>query len=452
MTEMDGGDGGQDREGGARDEYAPDDPEGPEPSDAPPAAAWPPLPPPPGSHEPSTWSAGPPPPSQLPGRGFGFVAIASVLVVALMAGAGAWLWWGPNGKASGHDADTARQPIRIATPAPTGDTNTGPLDQKAIAAKLTPSVVDVDTVLGGLDTSSGSQPTGEAAGTGMVVSSSGEILTNNHVVDGATSIRVTIGGGSSSYNATVLGVNPIADVALLQVQGVSGLPTVTFASSSTVQLGQRVVAIGNALGKGGAPAVTQGTVTGLDRSITASVGGGGTERLTGLIQSDAVIKPGDSGGPLVNENGQVIGMITAAATRGPGRLGSDVGFAIPIDTAVGIVNEIRAGHETGDIILGKPGYLGIQVQDLTPGAAAQLGLNVDSGVLVIGVVPGGPAAKAGIDANSVITAIDGQPVTSADTLGPQIHTHGPGEQIRVTWVDGRGTHTASVTLIAGPAV
>jgi S1-C subfamily serine protease len=320
----------------------------------------------------------------------------------------------------------------------------GQASARAVASKVDPAIVDVNTLI---------QTVGRpvtAAGTGMILTSSGEVLTNNHVVQGSTSIKVTLSDGSS-YAARVVGVDPSADVALLQIQGRSGLPTVTLADSSTVSVGQPVIAIGNALGQGGTPNVTEGSVTGLDRSITASDGTGSAEQLSGLIQSDAPISPGDSGGPLVNSAGQVVGMITAGSTDRFSQRTSTVGFAIPSNTAADVVNQIRSGRASSSIILGRPGYLGVQVEDLDPATAAQLGLNVSAGALVTGVVSGSPAAQAGIARNAVITAVDGTQIASANDLGPPIHTHKPGQSIRVTWVDQAGTHSASISLAPGPA-
>ena len=289
----------------------------------------------------------------------------------------------------------------------------------------------------------------------MILTTSGQVLTNNHVIAGATSITVTIQGRPGSYKATVVGADPTDDVALLQVQGVSGLPTVTLGDSSDLVLGQEVVAIGNALGQGGSPSVTEGAISALDRSITVGGGLGGAEHLTGLIQMDAPIQPGDSGGPLVDSSARVVGMITAAARSDFAKWGfytPGSHFEIRSNDALGIVREIQSGNESPTIIIGPAGFLGVGVQDLDSEAAARLGLNVTSGALVLNVSPGMPAESAGITQQSVITAIDGQRVSSADTLGTAIHRHDPGDQIRVTWVDQSGSHTATVRLIAGPAV
>ena len=200
----------------------------------------------------------------------------------------------------------------------------------------------------------------------MIVTSSGEVLTNNHVVEGATMISVSITGRTQPVSATVVGVDPTHDVAVLQLQGVSGLPYVSLGDSSTVKLGTSVVAIGNALGLGGTPTVTSGQITALNRSIKASDQASSTpESLSNLLQTDAQIQPGDSGGPLVNSSGQVIGMDTAAASSDGGPA---IGFAIPINQARTIAQNIVSGNATGSIILGLSAFLGVDVQSANSGS------------------------------------------------------------------------------------
>jgi S1-C subfamily serine protease len=307
------------------------------------------------------------------------------------------------------------------------------------------SVVDIDTSAEALS-ADGLRPLG--AGTGMVLTADGEILTNNHVIAGASEIEVTI-SGHGTETATVVGVDPTDDVALLRLDGVSGLDTVAIGDPSTVQIGDTVTAIGNALGAPGPPTSTTGTVTALHRSIVArDPSGSSSERLNDVIQIDAGVRPGDSGGALVNAAGQVIGIITA----GPSNSTTGVGFAIPIDQAMGIVNEIRAGHESSTILLGERGFIGVAVQPVDPATAQDLHLGSTNGALVSGVKDGSPAAQVGITSPSVITKIDGQPVDTLDELGTAIHAKTPGEQLEVTWVDAQGEHTATLTLAAGPAV
>src|SRR5712691_7920525 len=267
---------------------------------------------------PEGWLAPPPPytpPSAAPRPTWGrWLAVGTIVATVLAAGGGIGIGFTMSQYLhSSHATQSAALPKTSEPPtstAPISPVNPSPnqngtLNAQAIAAMVDPAIVDINTVI---QTSSGS---GAAAGTGMIITSSGEVLTNNHVVDGSTSISVTIAGHAGTYTAHVIGVSPTADVALIQIEGVSGLPTVTLADSSSVKAGDPVVAIGNALGAGGTPSATQGQVTAVDQTITASEGSGRSEVLSGLIQEDASISPGDSGGALVNSSGQVIGMITA---------------------------------------------------------------------------------------------------------------------------------------------
>ena len=278
----------------------------------------------------------------------------------------------------------------------------------------------------------------EAAGTGVVLTSNGEILTNNHVVDGATKVTVTVVSTGQSYAAKVVGTDATDDVAVLQLSGASGLSTAKL-SSDAVSVGDAVTAVGNAGGTGGTPSAATGTVTALDQSITASdEGGSDPEQLTGMIQVDADIQAGDSGGPLYDSAGEVVGIDTAASS---GQSGATVGFAIPIAKAVSIADRIESGEDSATIQQGTPAFLGVQLaQDATGGAT------------ISGVVDGSPAADAGLQAGDTITAVGGTTVDSADALSAAMTKQNPGDQVRVSWVDSTGTtHTATITLVAGPA-
>ena len=379
----------------------------------------------------------PPPPPAARGSIWTRVAAFAVLIAVVAAVAGAGIGWSLARAVNPRQAAQATQPqspIQAVAPS-TGSSNS---TTDAIAAKVSPAIVDINTTVG----------SGQAAGTGMLVTSTGEILTNNHVVSGSTSITVVVQSRSQTYSAHVVGVDVAEDVAVIQIDSnVSGLPTVTIADSSSLKVGDTVVAIGNALGQGGAPHVTQGQVTALDQTITASEGGSTSETLNGMIQSDAVIYAGDSGGALVNTSGQVVGMITAGQAQGFRSSASDVGFAVASNTALGVVNRIRGHEQASDLTYGQVGYLGLQVQSVDSSSAAQLGLNVSSGALVTATPQSGtPAASAGIARGSVITRVGGSAVTSSDTLGTAVKSHHPGDQVSVTWVDQSGTHTATVTL------
>ena len=386
-----------------------------------------------------------PPPAAPPVTNSVWHQIAAGVVIAAVvaAAAGIGIGWSlgrafnvRHGLAQNTSQPITGQQAQPGSPIQPAPSTGGGLNTDGIAAKLDPAIVDVNTVVG----------SGQAAGTGEIITSNGEILTNNHVVDRSTSIQVTIAGRSQTYTAHVIGVDPSADIALIQVDGVSGLPTVSFGSSSSVKVGDPIVALGNALGQGGTPDVSQGSVTALDQTITASEGGSKSEQLTGMLQSDATIYPGDSGGPLANSSGQVVGMITAGDVQGFRSSASTVDYAIPSDTILSVVNQIRAGQASSQIIYGQTGYIGVSVQDFDASAAAQLNLNVTSGALVAGVVSSSPAASAGITRYSVITSVAGIKITNIDDLGNTLLAHKPGEQVSITWVNQSGTHTATVTL------
>jgi S1-C subfamily serine protease len=284
---------------------------------------------------------------------------------------------------------------------------------------------------------------GAAAGTGMVLTSSGEVLTNNHVIRGASTVKVVVPQTRKTYTARVLGYSVSADVALLQLKNASGLATVSIGHSSSLKTGQSVTAVGNAGGTGSLT-VTTGTITGLARSITVGDEQGGSTKLAGLVETDAALQPGDSGGPLLDGSGHVIGIDTAASSGFSFRSASD-GYAIPIDRAVTIAHQIEAGRPAATVHIGKTAFLGVQVQRADYYSVSA------SGLLVGSVVSSGPVAKAGIVAGDVITAVSGHSVTSPTTLLTLLVPHHPGDTIRITWIDeSTGTHTASVKLASGP--
>jgi S1-C subfamily serine protease len=219
----------------------------------------------------------------------------------------------------------------------------------SIVSKVDPAIVSVTSQVVVDEPSNGFglggfQEDETLEGTGMIVTSSGEVVTNDHVIAGATSISVTLDGSSKSYTATLVGADPTDDVALLQIEGVSNLPTVTFGNSSQVAVGDSVVAIGNALALGSSPTVTTGIISAEDRTITAENDSGNTETLHGLFQTDAAINPGNSGGPLVDSAGDVIGMNTAAAgDNSDGTSSEDIGFSIPSNEIVALLPSLERG-------------------------------------------------------------------------------------------------------------
>ncbi|HET7466504.1 MAG TPA: trypsin-like peptidase domain-containing protein, partial [Candidatus Dormibacteraeota bacterium] len=373
------------------------------------------------------------------------LAAAIVAAILLATGGGIGVGWTLARSISTHTTATQEAQVQTAPKVQQG-TSGANLDLNAISKKVSPAVVDINTTI---QTASG---TAAAAGTGLIITSSGDVLTNNHVVEGSISVRVTIQGKSGRYTATVVGVDPADDLAVIHINGVSGLPTVTMGDSSSMKVGDTVFALGNALGLGGAPRVTQGSVTALDQSITASDNGSQAEQLTGMIQTDAEISPGDSGGALVNSAGQVIGIITAGEAQGFRSNSTTIAYAIPSSKATDIADKILAGRAGDGIYIGPVGYLGVSVQDVDATTASQLGLSVDSGALVRRIVAGSPAEKAGITAGSVITGVNSTVVDSSDSLGNALHQFKPGDQVTITWVTGATKHTASVTLTSGPAI
>jgi S1-C subfamily serine protease len=320
----------------------------------------------------------------------------------------------------------------------------GVLTTGQIVAKTDPGLVDVVSNLG--------YQSGQAAGTGIVLTPNGEVLTNNHVINGATSVKVRDVGNGRTYPAKVVGYSATKDVAVLQLQGASGLTTATLGDSSQVRIGDKVVAIGNALGRNGTPSVAKGKVTGLRQSITASDEGSSTsERLTGLIQSDAPIQPGDSGGPLTNTHGQVVGIDTAGSSGSP-QLSSTSpatqAFTIPINEALNVARQIESGTASATVHIGSTAFLGIEV-----GSGSQVpGTPASAGAQIAGVTQGSAAAAAGLGAGDTITSLAGHTITSPTQIRSILNGYHPGDRVSITWTDQSGaSHTSTVTLGTGPA-
>ncbi len=284
-----------------------------------------------------------------------------------------------------------------------------------------------------------------AAGTGVVLTSSGEVLTNNHVIRAATRIRVLDPRTQRRYSARVLGYSVTADIAVLKLQSASALTTALVGRSTGLRRGQPVTAVGNAGGTGRL-VVTQGSVTGIGRTITVGDGEGNTQRLAGLIQTDADLRPGDSGGPLLDGRGRVVGINSAASTGFAFLSGASEGYAIPIDRALAIRRQITSGRGTAQIHVGPTAFLGVSVHP----AGYYRGGYVP-GAVVDGVVPGGPADRAGLGPGDVITALDGIRVTTPAGIARVILRKKPGDTIRIAWLDQSGRRsTATVRLASGP--
>lgn len=402
------------------------------------------------------------PDERRPTRGRGVLVYAMVVVLAGTAGAGATVaarhaLWPGNGTA--YDITTAGGPAAM--------------NDEAVYNEVAPGIVDVSANLQYLEET--------AEGTGIVIDAAqGLVLTNNHVIDGATSVTITPVLSGHPYSARVLGYDPSDDVALLQSQGATGLKSVAIGDSSRLAAGLPVLAIGNEAGQGGPPTIAPGIISGLDRTIEASDEiSGSSEILHDMLQTSADIRPGDSGGPLADAAGQVVGIDTAAGG------GADYfGYAIPIDEALAIAGRIAAGHQSSTIHLGLPAFLGVLLPDSgspnpllqasqeqrRAGTASDSGTGcvssdpgpytaipahiaqVRSGALVDGVLCGTAAASAGLFAGDVITAIGGRAVGSPGSLTAIIERYRPGSQAPLAWVSpGGAVHTALVTLNAGPA-
>jgi S1-C subfamily serine protease len=315
-----------------------------------------------------------------------------------------------------------------------------------VETQIDPGLVDVVSNLG--------YQQAESAGTGLVLTPSGEILTNNHVIEDATSVMVTDVGNGRSYRASVVGYDQDKDIAVLKLQGASRLRTVKLGNSNSAAVGQDVVALGNAGGKGGTPAVAIGHITALDVSITASdQGSGAIEQLTGLINDNAPIQPGDSGGPLVNGSGQVIGIDTAASNtmqfQSQARPQTEA-FAIPINQALSLAKQIEAGRGSATVHIGRTGFLGVEVE--SAGRSVGLGVPSGSGAVVAGVLGGTPAASVGLAEGDRITSVDGTSVSSPTALQAALEQHHPGDGVRIGWTNTDGqAKFATVTLANGPA-
>jgi S1-C subfamily serine protease len=280
---------------------------------------------------------------------------------------------------------------------------------------------------------------GQAAGTGMILTSDGEILTNHHVIEGATALTVQVVSTGKTYQAAVVGYDATHDVAVLQLENASGLTTIKPDTSGAVRVGDKVTGVGNANGDGGDASAAAGTVAALNRSIAvqSDIGDSG-EHLSGLIQVSADIIAGDSGGALYDADGEVIGMNTAASSGN-----ADVtGYAIPIGQALTIAAQIESGTATDTVHIGATAFLGVQMAQ---------SLGESDGALVAGTVSGSAARSAGISRGSTITSFNGSTITSAAQLPKAVAGVAAGKSVDVSWTDASGaSHTATVTLKAGP--
>jgi S1-C subfamily serine protease len=385
--------------------------------------------------------AAPPPPVDKKSRSRGArmwipVALVSALIGGLVgAGVTAIADNNNNGNGSGSVAV-----LHEGSAAPGAAVLSGNVTIPQLVNKVIPAVVSIDVKSGN----------NEDQGTGMIITSNGEVITNNHVIELYTqggntgSISVTQSGQTKTESATLIGYDAAKDVALLKINNASNLPTVTFGNSSKAQVGDAVVAIGNALGlAAGTPTVTQGIVSALGRSVTAGGEGTQTENLQNLIQTDAAINPGNSGGPLIDTSAQVIGMNTAVAgTSSDGTSSQNIGFAIPIAQVESLLPQLQKGGQSGT----GGGYLGVDITTLTPALRQQYGFTPTQGAVILTVVSGSPADKAGLVQGDVIVNINGTAITSAEDLQKVIQNSKPGQTVTITYYVGDSKRTTTATL------
>jgi S1-C subfamily serine protease len=423
------------------------------------------------------------PPRRRRRRRVAVYALVVILAAALGAGAAVGLDNGQPAPSTGVSSNQVPGPNRNA-----GSAGSGPLNQQSVASKVVPGVVDIDAAI---QYSGGTS----SEGTGMIINAGGLILTNNHVINGARVIRATLAATGKTYTATVLGYDTSQDVALLQIKGAAGLKPVPVGDSSQVTLGTPVLAFGNAQGRGGAPAIASGIINSLNKTISPTdESTGATETLRNMLQTNANIVSGDSGGPLANAAGQVIGMDTANASSSQGSA-NVLGYAIPINTALAVARQIASGQASATIQVGVPGFLGVLVPQSSsadprqqaqqqqqqrqqgggpagppgspagqaPGGAGCINNNADtsvptaiapasSGALVDGVLCGTPAATAGLASGDVVTAVNGQAVTTPNSLTTMMSQLRPGAKVTLHWENPSGQQkTSTLTLGAAPA-
>jgi S1-C subfamily serine protease len=367
-----------------------------------------------------------------PVRSLWSTRISLLLVAALVGGLAGHF----SSSSSGNDGIT----INSVNATPAGAVLPSGLSIPKLVNKVQPSVVSIDVKGSGE----------EDQGTGMIITSNGLVVTNNHVIAAAVNggtITVTETGTTKSLKATLVGTNPIDDVALIRINKVKNLPTVTFGNSNALVAGDAVVAIGNALGlAAGTHTVTSGIVSALGRTVTAGTSTS-SETLDNMIQTDAAINPGNSGGPLLDSRGDVIGMNTAVAgTLSDGTSAQNIGFAIPVATIESLLKTLKAGES----IVNHGAIIGVEISSMSPELQAEYGFSVSYGAVVMSVISGTGAAKAGVKQGDIIVGINNTAVNSAQDVSSIVSALRPGDQISLKIIRGTKHLTLKVTLGTEP--
>lgn len=360
------------------------------------------------------------------------VALIAVGLIAAIGIAGSAYWYANTNHATLTPHQTVQNDGNI-TPTSTEDVISRVVDQASPSVVSIVTSVDTHTIFGVAQQ--------QAAGTGIIISKDGYIITNHHVIDSAKSVQVITSDGTTYDNVKVVGSDPMNDVAYLKIDDVDNLTPATMGDSSTVRVGQQVVAIGNALGQY-QNTVSSGIISGKGRPVTAgSEGGDSSESLTDLLQTDAAINPGNSGGPLLNYSGQVVGIDTAVASDAQG-----IGFAIPINATKGTTKMVLAGKGV------QRAYLGLRYVAITPTVAKQYKLPVKVGAYVTSgdsgpaIIAGSPADKAGLKDKDIITKVNDELVGVAGSVSTLAGEYAPGDTVNITYLRGDSEHTVKLTL------
>lgn len=313
-----------------------------------------------------------------------------------------------------------------------------------VVERASPSVVSIVTE--SIDRSSLFYGSQSSAGTGVVISEDGYILTNKHVVGtNASNVSVIMADGTVHDNVRIVGRDPVNDLAFLKVDGVNNLTAAELGDSADLAVGEQVIAIGNALGQY-QTTVTTGIISAIGRPLAAAGGAGGdVEQLENLLQTDAAINPGNSGGPLLTLDGKVIGINTAIAADAEG-----IGFAIPINDAKGLIKGVL---ENGEV---KRAYLGVRYITISPAVQDEYGVKAEKGAYIpddgrTNVMAGSPAAKAGLRPGDIITKVGGKEVSRTQPLASLMSTYAVGDKVEITYLRGNDAHTTTVTLEQFPS-